>query len=130
MPQVETFIPLNTPDPIGPYSHVAKTGSFISISGTAGINPATGDFAGPDAYAQARQIVASFKVMLEAAGSDLDHILHVNVFLKQVSDFQEMNRAYSEAMGEHRPARTVIAVADLPKAGALMTMNCTAVARD
>lgn len=130
MHRVETLTPADTPEPIGPYSHVAKVGPFISLSGTAGIDPATGQFPCDGAYAQARQILASFRTMLEAAGSDLAHVLHVNVFLKDVSDFQEMNRAYVEAMGEHRPARTVVGVADLPKAGALMTMNCTAIARE
>ena len=47
--KVETFTPPNVMKPIGPYSHIAKAGSFIAISGTAGVDPATGDFAGPDA---------------------------------------------------------------------------------
>ncbi|WP_374348203.1 RidA family protein [Chitinimonas sp.] len=130
MPIVETYTPAGTPTPIGPYSHISKTGQFISISGTPGVDPATGEMAGPDAYSQARQIMRNFVTMLESVGSDLAHVLHVNVFLKEVGDFAEMNRAFAEAMGDHRPARTVIAVADLPKAGALMTMNLTAVTRD
>jgi 2-iminobutanoate/2-iminopropanoate deaminase len=128
--KVETFTPSNVMKPIGPYSHVARAGSFIAISGTAGVDPTTGDFAGPDAYSQAQQILRSFRVMLEAAGSDLDHVLHVNVFLKNAADFAEMNRAYREAFDNHLPARTAITVADLPKKGALLTMNLTAVARD
>ena len=128
--KVETFTPTNVMKPIGPYSHIAKAGSFIAISGTAGIDPATGDFAGPDACSQARQILRSLRSMLESVGSDLDHVLHVNVFLKNAADFEEMNRAYREAFGAHLPARTVVAVADLPKKGALMTMNLTAVARE
>ena len=67
--KVETFTPANVMKPIGPYSHIAKAGSFIAISGTAGIDPATGDFAGPDAYSQARQILRSFRSMLEGVGS-------------------------------------------------------------
>ena len=127
---VETSTPPNTPPPIGPYSHVAKVGPFVSIGGIAGVNPATGQLAGPDVYSQARQILESFRVCLESAGSDLDHVLHVNVFLKSMSDFEEMNRAYVDMMGDHRPARTVIGVSDLPKAGFLLTMNLTAVTRD
>ena len=53
---VETSTPANTPTPIGPYSHVAKVGPFISIGGTAGVDPATGQLAGPDAYTQTKQI--------------------------------------------------------------------------
>lgn len=128
--QVETFTPPNVMKPIGPYSHVDRAGAFIAISGTAGVDAATGDFAGPDAYSQARQILRSFRSMLEGVGSDLDHVLHVNVFLKNAADFEEMNRAYREAFAQHLPARTAIIVADLPKQGALMTMNLTAVAKD
>ena len=127
---VVTFTPPNTPAPIGPYSHIAKVGPFITIGGTAGVDPATGELAGPDVFSQTKRILESFRVMLESVGSDLNHVVHVNVFLKDVRDFEEMNRAYVQMMGEHRPARTVIGVNDLPKGGALLTMNLTAVARD
>jgi 2-iminobutanoate/2-iminopropanoate deaminase len=128
--KVETFTPPGVMKPIGPYSHVAKAGAFIAISGTAGVDPATGDFAGPDAYSQSRQILRALRSMLEGVGSDLEHVLHVNVFLKNAADFEEMNRAYREAFGTHLPARTAITVADLPKQGALLTMNLTAVTKD
>ena len=65
--------------------------------------------------------------MLEAAGSDLDHVVHVNVFLENMSDFEAMNAAYIQMMGNHRPARTVFSVRELPKPGVLLTMNLTAV---
>lgn len=128
--RVETSTPPNTPAPIGPYSHIAKVGPNISIGGTAGFDPATGALAGPDVYTQARQILESFRVMLRSVGSDLDCVVHVNVFLKNIRDFDEMNRAYVDVMGDHRPARTVIGVSDLPKPGILLTMNLTAVTRD
>lgn len=127
---VETSTPKNTPTPIGPYNHIAKVGSFISIGGTAGVNPATGQLAGPDVYSQAKQILQSFRVMLESVDSDLNHIIHVNVFLKDMQDFEEMNRAYVDVLGDHRPARTVIGVAELPKPGVLLTMNLTAVTKE
>ena len=66
--------------------------------------------------------------MLESAGSNLQHVIHINVFLLDMADFAEMNRAYAEAMSQHRPARTVVGVAALPKPGARLTMNLTAVA--
>jgi 2-iminobutanoate/2-iminopropanoate deaminase len=127
MPEVETSTPANTPMPIGPYSHIAKVGSFITIGGTAGVNPTTGDLAGPEIEAQTRQILDSFQVMLESVGSDLAHVVHVNIFLSQMSDFEAMNTAYVEKMGDHRPARTVIGARELPKPGMLLTMNLTAV---
>ena len=114
---VETSTPPGTPIPIGPYNHVAKIDRFITIGGTAGFDPATGQ-------------LESFRVMLESVGSDLDHVVHVNVFLKEMSDFEAMNAAYIEQMGLHRPARTVIGVRELPKPDVLVTMNLTAVTRD
>jgi 2-iminobutanoate/2-iminopropanoate deaminase len=127
MPDVETSSPPDTPDPIGPYNHVAKVGNFITIGGTAGVDPSTGRLAGADIKSQTRQIIANFQVMLSSVGSDLAHIVHLNIFLSQMSDFEAMNAAYVEQMGEHRPARTVIGVSELPKAGVLLTMNLAAV---
>lgn len=127
---VETSTPENTPKPIGPYNHITKVGHFISIGGTAGVDPATGKLAGSDVYSQTKQILQSFQVMLRSVGSDLNHVMHLNVFLKDMRDFDEMNRAYIEMMGDHHPARTVIGVSELPKPGVLLTMNLTAVTRE
>ena len=129
-PTVETFTPSNTPTPIGPYNHIAKVGQFISIGGTAGVNPLTGKLAGSDVYSQTKQILTSFRVMLESVASDLNHVVHLNIFLKDMQDFEEMNRAYVEGMGNHRPARTVIGDNELPKPGVLLTMNLTAVTKE
>ena len=129
-PRVETSTPPNTPTPIGPYNHIAKVGQFISVGGTAGVDPATGQLAGGDVYLQTKQILESFRVMLESVESDLGHVVHINIFLKNMQDFEEMNRAYVEKMGDHRPSRTVIGVNELPKPGVLLTMNMTAVTRE
>lgn len=129
MTRVETSVPSNTPTPIGPYNHISRVGELITIGGTAGFDPATDQLAGPDAYTQAKQILDSFTVMLESVDSSLDHVVHVNVFLLHMADFEAMNRAYVERMGGHRPARTVIGVNELPKPGVMLTMNLTAVTR-
>lgn len=129
-PKVETSTPPNTPNPIGPYNHIAKVGQFISIGGTAGVDPSSGQLAGSDVFSQTKQILESFRVMLESVESDLNHVVHVNIFLGNMSDFEEMNRAYIEVMGSHRPARTVIGVNELPKPGVLLTMNLTAVTKE
>jgi 2-iminobutanoate/2-iminopropanoate deaminase len=130
MPIVETSTPPGTPAPIGPYSHIAKVGSNITIGGVAGIDPATGELAGPDVAAQTGMIIDSFRTMLRSVGSDLEHVVHINVFLAEMADFEAMNAAYVAKMGEHRPARTVIGVRELPKPGLRLTMNLTAVAKD
>ncbi len=129
-PQIELSTPPNTPTPIGPYNHIAKVGPFITMGGTAGVDPQTGQLACVYIAAQTKQILASFRVMLESVGSDLEHVVHINIFLKDMRDFEAMNQAYSEVMGSHRPARTVIGVNELPKPGVLLTMNLTAVTRD
>lgn len=128
--KVETSTPPNTMAPIGPYSHIAKVKEFITIGGTAGVDPKTGALVGSDVSEQTLQILNAFEVMLESVDSDLEHVMHINVFLTDMADFDEMNAAYSKKMGRPKPARTAIAVSSLPKAGALVTMNLTAVTRN
>jgi 2-iminobutanoate/2-iminopropanoate deaminase len=125
--KVETFTPRDVMAPIGPYSHIAKANGFIAISATAGVDPATQKLVGEDVASQTTQIIKSFASMLASVNSDLAHVLHINVFLTDMTNFEAMNAAYAEAIGEHRPARTAIAVTALPKPGALVTMNLTAV---
>jgi 2-iminobutanoate/2-iminopropanoate deaminase len=125
--KVEFSTPANTMKPIGPYSHIAKVGDFITIGATAGVDPLTGRLAGPDVASQTLQILDAFEIMLASVGSDLAHVIHVNVFLKHMKDFEAMNAAYVNKMGSRQPARTAIAVVDVPKSGALLTMNLTAV---
>jgi 2-iminobutanoate/2-iminopropanoate deaminase len=129
--RVETLTPPNTPTPIGPYNHIAKVGEQIWIGGTAGVDPATGLLAGTDVGAQTKQILKSFAVMLDAVGSDLGHVTHINIFLAaDVRTSEAMNAAYVDMMVDRRPARTVIGVRELPKPGVLLTMNLTAVTKE
>ena len=124
--KIETISPTNMFEPIGPYNHISKAGPFITISGTPGIDSKTLQMAGNDAYSQAKQTVQNIRSMLESVDASLNDIMHVHVFLTNVEDFKEMNRGYAEEFGSYCPSRTVICVADLPKKGALMTMNVTA----
>lgn len=126
---IQTFTPPSQFEPIGPYSHIAKSGPFIYLSATPGVDGA-GQLVGPDAYSQSRQILSNLRAMLESVGASLEDVMHVQVFLKRVEDFAAMNRAYAEAFARHLPARTVICVADLPKQGALLTMNLQAICHD
>jgi 2-iminobutanoate/2-iminopropanoate deaminase len=130
MPNVISSTPDNAPQPIGPYSHIARVGDFLTIGGVAGVDPSTGEIVGKDVGAQTRQILKNMSALLESANSDLEHVIHINVFLLHMSDFEEMNGAYTESLGAHRPARTVIGVNELPKPAALLTMNLTATVRE
>ncbi|RCS58089.1 RidA family protein [Parvibium lacunae] len=129
--EIQTHNPAHTPTPIGPYHHIAQAGPFIWLSGTPGVDPATGQLAGTDAGSQTTQIMANLHTMLASCGASLAHLVHVTVFLKKNEDFAAMNVAYEQALkkqaGGHLPARTVIVVADLPKPGALLTMNAQAI---
>ncbi len=126
-PSVEYSTPPNTMNPIGPYSHISKVGDFITIGAVAGVSPETGELCGPDIASQTTQILDALSHMLKSVGSDLDHIMHINVFLKDMRHFADMNAAFERRMGQSRPARTAVSVVDLPKPGALVTMNLTAV---
>ncbi len=127
MDKPETVTPPGTMTPLGPYSHAAHAGGLITIGAVAGVDPSTGELAGPDVESQTAQIIDAFRTILTAAGSDLDHVLHITVFLKDMDDFAAMNRAYALAMRERRPARSAVSVTGLPKPGALLTMNLIAV---
>lgn len=127
---IEYSTPTDVMTPIGPYSHVSKAGNFITVGAIAGVDPATGNLAGDDVASQTEQIVRSLEIVLQSVGSNLDHVLHITVFLKDMGDFGEMNEAYSTAMSGRTPPRTAIAVSDLPKPNALLTMNATAIAAE
>ena len=127
---IQTFIPSNLPKPLGPYSHIATAGQLITISAIAGMDPETGKLVGTDAYSQAKQIFRLLDGMLAAAGSDFAHVVQVNLFLKNMEHLDDVSRACEEAVSTHPPAGTVVAVAELPKPGALVTMSLIAVRAD
>jgi 2-iminobutanoate/2-iminopropanoate deaminase len=124
---IQTFIPSELPQPLGPYSHIAKAGQLITISAIAGLDSKTGELIGPDAYSQAKQILRLCADMLATVEADFANLVHVNLYLKNIEDVDDVTRAYEETVGAPRPAGTVVAVTDLPKPGALVTMSLTAI---
>jgi 2-iminobutanoate/2-iminopropanoate deaminase len=104
-----------------------RVGNLIWGSALAGVNPSTGVLVGETAYEQTAQALKLIAQMLEEIESGLSQVVSVTVFLKDVADFAEMNHAYIEAFGTHEPTRSVVSVVDLPKAGALLTLNFVAV---
>lgn len=129
-PTIQKLIPSSLPAPLGPYSHIVKAGQLITISAIAGMDPETGKLVGQDAYAQAKQILRLCEVMLAEAEADFGHVVHINLFLKNMEHLDEVSRAYDETLGPDRPAGTVVAAPDLPKPGALVTMSLIAITRD
>lgn len=123
-----THHPVHTPTApaaIGPYSQAIVSGGHVFVSGQLGLDPATGELAGSMLAAQARQALANLEQIVLAAGTTMDRVLAVDVFLTDMGDFIEFNGIYSEAFGDHKPARAVVAVAGLPK-GARVEIKCIA----
>ncbi len=125
---VETLTPAGVMAPIGPYSHIARSGPLIVIGAVAGVDQVTNEIVGPEVGEQTAQIIKSFAHMLAGLGAGLSDIMLVNVNLLDMADFAAMNEAYAEAMGAHRPARSAVAVCALPKPGARVTMSLWAAA--
>ena len=123
MTDLEILRPSCAPIPIGPYSPMIRVGNMIWGSALAGVEPLTGVLVGETAYEQTAQALRLISGMLEEVGSGLSQVVSLTVFLKNVADFSEMNRAYVEAFGDHQPTRSVVSIVDLPKLGALLTMN-------
>ncbi len=115
----------DAPKAIGPYSHAVKTGNLIYTSGQVGISPASNTFAGEDIKSQAHQALKNIKSIVEEAGSDMEHVIKVTVFLKDLNDFVVVNDVYKDYFPTLKPARSTVQVARLPK-DALIEIECVA----
>ena len=114
----KTIIATNkAPGAIGPYSQGIKANGFVFVSGQLGLIPETGVFAEGGVTGQTRQSLKNVKRLLEAAGSGLEKVVKVTVFLKDMKDFAAMNAVYSEFFTEDFPARSAVQVVALPKDG-------------
>lgn len=102
------------PKAIGPYSQAIKTWNFVFVSGQIPLNT-QGEIVKGGVKEQAKQVLENLKAVLEASGSSLNKVAKTTVFLKNMNDFQAMNDVYSEYFREHKPARSTIQVAKLPK---------------
>jgi 2-iminobutanoate/2-iminopropanoate deaminase len=113
------------PRAIGPYAQAVGLGDLLFCSGQIALDPATGEIHGGDAAEQTAQALRNLAAVLSTGGSGLDHVLRTTVFLKEMSDFAAMNEVYAKAFGAHRPARSTVAVAALPR-GALVEIDAIA----
>lgn len=113
---MNTIYTKNAPDAIGPYSQAVTLGNMLYTSGQIAINPTTGTVEATDIVGQSKQVMANLKAVLEAAGTDFDHVVKTTCFLKDVArDFSAFNTVYAQAMGDAKPARSCVGVANLPK---------------
>jgi 2-iminobutanoate/2-iminopropanoate deaminase len=110
---------------VGPYSQGIAASPWLFVSGQIGLKPETGELAGTDLDSQARQALENLRQILLAAGTDLNHVVSVDVFLTDMGKFAEFNAIYQEYFSEHRPARAAVEVGALPK-GACVEVKCIA----
>ncbi len=114
------------PKPVGPYSPATVFDHLVFVSGQGATDPATGQLAGLDIETQTEQVFRNISAILEAAGTDLSHVLRCGVFLVDMRDFAAMNAVYARVFGDHRPARTTVAVSSLPHAGLRVEIDAVA----
>lgn len=114
------------PAAIGPYSQAIEANGMVFASGQIPIDPSTGNIVEGGIEQQTRQSLRNVKAVLEAAGTDLAHVVKTTVFLSSITDFANMNEVYAQYFSQPFPARSAVAVKDLPK-GALVEIEVVAV---
>ncbi len=105
----------NAPAAIGPYSQGTIVNGFVFCSGQIPVNPKTGELVTGSITEQTRQSLSNVKGVIEAAGSSMNKVAKVTVFLKDMNDFAEMNAENAKCFSEPFPARAAVEVARLPK---------------
>lgn len=107
------------PQAIGPYSQAVSDGGFVFASGQIPLDPATGALVPGDLEASVERVFDNLEAVLREAGASLDDVVKTTVYLLRMSDFAAMNAVYARRFGNHRPARSTVAVAGLPKEAAV-----------
>ena len=115
----------NAPAAVGPYSQAVKAGSTLYLSGQIAINPAAGKIVAQTIEDQAEQCCRNIEAVLQAAGTDMGHVVKTTCFLSEIADFKAFNEVYAKHFIS-KPARSCVAVKDLP-AGALCEIEATVV---
>ncbi len=116
----------DAPKAIGPYSQAVRTGNLLFLSGQIPLDPATGELVQGDFPAQARRVFENLKAVLAGAGATFAHVTRATVYLTDLGNFLALNGIYAEYFGEHKPARSTVGVASLPK-GANVEIDLIAV---
>jgi 2-iminobutanoate/2-iminopropanoate deaminase len=105
----------DAPRALGPYSHAVEMDGWLYVSGQTGIDPATGELVPGGFETEARQVLANLQAVLAAAGCSFKDVVRTGIYLTDFANFPTINQLYAETMEDHRPARTTIQVAGLPK---------------
>lgn len=122
---MQTHLVEGAPEAIGPYCHAMQSGNWIFCSGQTPLDPDTMQLVGDDIGQQTEQALRNLNTVLRGLGLSLQNVVKTTVFLKDMADFQGMNAVYESMFGNHRPARTTIAVRQNPL-DALVEIECIA----
>ncbi len=113
------------PAAIGPYSQAVRAGDLVFCSGQIALDPATGEMVAGDVTAQTERVMANIAAVLAAAGTGFDNVVKTTIFLVEMGDFAAVNEVYGRSFPNHKPARSTVAVRNLPR-GALVEIEVTA----
>lgn len=114
------FIATNdAPHAIGPYSQAVRSGNLLFLSGQIPLDPKSGNLIEGDFSAQSRRVFDNLRAVLKAAGADFRNVTRATVYLTDLNNFQALNSIYGEYFGNHKPARSTVGVAQLPRGAAV-----------
>jgi 2-iminobutanoate/2-iminopropanoate deaminase len=112
---LDTISTTGAPRAIGPYSQAIAVNGFVYTAGQVALDPATGELVPGGIVEQTNRAIENLRAILAASGSSLSEVVKTTVFLVDMADFGAMNEVYAREFGNHRPARSTVAVAALPK---------------
>ncbi len=113
------------PKAIGPYEQAWIVEGMVYTSGQIGLDPKTGEMVAGGVAEQARRVLENLQAVLEAAGSSMERVVRTTVYMTDLSQFGWLNAVYGECFGSHKPARSTVGVAALPR-GALVEIDAVA----
>lgn len=115
------------PKAIGPYEQAIRVNGLVFTAGQIALDPKTGSLVEGGIAAETTQVLKNLQAILEASGSSLERVIKATVYLKEMADFSAMNEVYADYLGGSKPARSTVAVAELPR-GALIEIDLVALA--
>lgn len=116
----------NAPHAIGPYSQAVRAGNVLYLSGQIPLDPLSGNLVQGDFGTQARRVFENLKAVLNESRAEFRHVVKATVYLSDLGNFQALNSIYAEYFGDHKPARSTVGVAQLPR-GAAVEIDLVAV---
>ena len=116
---MDFIVTKEAPHAIGPYSQAVRSGNTLYLSGQIPLDPVSGNLIEGDFAAQSRRVFDNLRAVLRAAGADFRNVTRATVYLTDLGNFQTLNSIYAQYFGDHKPARSTVGVAQLPRGAAV-----------